>query len=135
MELILSSDSQYSYWQIFILGQGSTFQSENIWEIGVCHMSRNTEALINQLLVFIIFSKSLKHLRLNKTKTFNNLPWTQNIQCQTKCYEYFSNRMKVYCSSLDIHYILISTSFHTARIFLTAWYQKIQFTPNRKWNW
>ena len=54
-----------------------------------------------------IWSKSVLPNLLLRTKiSFNkHCHKPKNNQCPTKCYQYFSNRMKVYFSSLDKHYI------------------------------
>ena len=54
-----------------------------------------------------IWSKSVLPNLLLRTKiSFNkHCHKPKNNQCPTKCYQYFSNRMKVCFSSLDKHYI------------------------------
>ena len=92
--------------------------------------------LIKRFIVFIysyiyfsiFFSRQKFHL-ISCHKPKNN-------RCLTKCYQYFSNKVKVYFSNtiynISAESIQISTSsLHQGDFWQ---YHKIHFTPNRRWN-
>ena len=87
----------------FVKSQVQMFHFLNlkIWSKSACHMYGNTEASI-----YIIYIYILPNLLLRTKISFNkHCHKLKNNQCPTKCYQYFSNRVKVYFSSLDKHYI------------------------------